>query len=372
MFIKITPFDTLFFRTGRPFSGGVDTWVDAVFPPFPSTLYGAIRSFLIFHMGTIEEFKKGKFKEIIGTPSEKGSLVLKGPFLYKKDDVFLKPPLDIVYVSDEENLQPLKLLEKPDLFVSDYGPENILIWPEENAAEEAEGVIDLVEFMSYLENKQDEYGFLGRSKKTSGDEVNREIYAQEQKVGIARDVLTGTSKENYLYRIPLVRLQKDVSLLINVGGVDGLPSRGVIQLGGESKAAEFERINGNPIEELMNIKLTFSNGLFKLYLATPAIFENGWLPKWINKETFEGEFEGIKLKLVACAIGRSVSIGGWDMAKNKPKPMRKAVPAGSVYYFRLENEDYTEKIRESFHFKNISDVLPEEGFGLAVLGEVKL
>ena len=31
-------------------------------------------------------------------------------------------------------------------------------------------------------------------------------------------------------------------------------------LGGESKAAEFERINGNPIEELMNIKLTFSNG----------------------------------------------------------------------------------------------------------------
>ena len=58
------------------------------------------------------------------------------------------------------------------------------------------------------------------------------------------------------------------------------------------------------------------------------------------------------------------------MAKNKPKPMRKAVPAGSVYYFRLENEDYTEKIRESFHFKNISDVLPEEGFGLAILGEL--
>jgi CRISPR-associated protein Cmr3 len=43
---------------------------------------------------------------------------------------------------------------------------------------------------------------------------------------------------------------------------------------------------------------------------------------------------------------RSVSIGGWNMAKNQPKPMRKAVPAGSVYYFRLENEDYTEKIEK--------------------------
>ena len=38
---------------------------------------------------------------------------------------------------------------------------------------------------------------------------------------------------------------------------------------------------------------------------------------------------------------------------NKPKPMRKAVPAGSVYYFRLENEDYTEKIRESFILKHL-------------------
>ena len=71
MFIKITPFDTLFFRTGRPFSGGVDTWVDAVFPPFPSTLYGAIRSFLIFHMGTIEEFKKENLKKLSGHQARK-------------------------------------------------------------------------------------------------------------------------------------------------------------------------------------------------------------------------------------------------------------------------------------------------------------
>jgi hypothetical protein len=40
----------------------------------------------------LKNLKKGEFKEIIGTPNEKGSLMLKGPFLYKKGDIFLNHP----------------------------------------------------------------------------------------------------------------------------------------------------------------------------------------------------------------------------------------------------------------------------------------
>ena len=362
MFIKITPFDTLFFRTGRPFSGGEDTWVDTVFPPFPSTLYGAIRSLLIFHMGTIEDFKAGRFKEIIGTPTEKGSMKLKGPFLHKKGDIFLRSPHDILRVNDKGKLEPLKLLKKPNLFISNYGLEDILVWPKEDTVDESTGFIDMIEFIDYLKNK----------KETYYETKKEEIYVWEYKIGIARNKATGTSKEGYLYRIPLIRLLGDANLVVKVEGVNDFPTEGAIQLGGESKAAKFEKTDAHQLEELVNIDLNFSEGFFKVYLATPAVFENGWLPKWIDEETLEGKFEGVKLKLIACAIGRSIPIGGWDMAKNRPKPMRRAVPAGSVYYFQLVDNNSATRVKEAFHLKNISDLLPEEGFGLAILGEVKL
>ncbi len=62
---------------------GSETWADSIFPPYPSTIYGAIRSWLIFEKGGLKDFKEGKFKEELGTENEKGSLLIKGPFLKK-------------------------------------------------------------------------------------------------------------------------------------------------------------------------------------------------------------------------------------------------------------------------------------------------
>lgn len=57
--------------------------------------------------------------------------------------------------------------------------------------------------------------------------------------------------------------------------------------------------------------------------------------------------------------------------------MRKAAPAGSVYYFKILNSSDDQELKEAFHFKNISDDFVDikyskEGFGLGILGEVKL
>jgi CRISPR-associated protein Cmr3 len=49
--------------------------------------------------------------------------------------------------------------------------------------------------------------------------------------------------------------------------------------------------------------------------------------------------------------------------------MRKAVPAGSVYYFEVRNGD-TDSLIGKFHCQNISDELKEEGFGLSFVGGV--
>ncbi|HAA83487.1 MAG: CRISPR-associated protein Cmr3 [Thermoanaerobacterium sp.] len=374
MFIKIKPFDTLFFRTGRPFSIGADTWAETVFPPLPSTIYGAIRSFLIFNFGKLEDFKSSnhRLKDYVGcvkdSKIEYGTLSLKGVFLLKNGKLYFPSPKDLVKKKEKENLYLLQFKNKSCLFISDYDLENILLWQSNEQVDEAKGWLNYDDFIDYLKARKNEFSLL----------ESKEFFEIEPKIGIKRSRETFSSEEDFLYRIPLIRLNKDVSILVEIDGVDGFifPKSGVMQLGGEGKAVSFELIPDDLLKEIRDLDFQFSNGYFKIYLATPSVFKNGWYPGWINSN-FEGEFNGIKLKLVACAVGKPISIGGWDIVNNKPKPMRKAVPAGSVYYFKILNFVNPSEIKEVFHLKNISDDFKDikyfkEGFGLAILGEVKL
>lgn len=359
MFIKITPFDTLFFRTGRPFTAGENAWAEGVFPPFPSTLYGAVRSSMLFRRGNLKDFYDGKYHQDLGTPESEGSLEIVGLLLYK-DEVLLRAPLDLVLVYNKK-LEPLKFCTKPSLFVSSYNLQNILIWQKKEIVDESHGWLSLIDFCSYLKNKEKSYSAMRID----------DLFHYEHKIGIARNKETLTSKEGYFYRIPLVRLKSGVSLVAEVEGLSDFPEEGIIQLGGECRGAFFTKID-DPIKLLRELTFNFENGLFKICLATPAIFEKGWIPKWVDESNFEGLYNGIELKLLGCALGKSLSVGGWDIAKNRPKSMRKAVPAGSVYYFKILNSSGAQEIKQAFHLKNISDVNPTEGFGLAIIGEVNL
>ncbi|MEO0297373.1 MAG: type III-B CRISPR module-associated protein Cmr3 [candidate division WOR-3 bacterium] len=361
MWIKISPNDTLFFRSGRPFAMGFETWTDTIFPPYPSTIYGALRTFLIFERSSLREFKSGKYKDI-GTPDKKGTMKIIGPFIFNSENgkIYLPSPLDLVMKKEnkkKDKLFQISKLKKPEIFYAEYPLEDILIYPKREQVESAEGYLDSITFKEYLQGQNREYSFI------SG------FYTPEPKIGIARDDITLSSKEGYLYRIPMIRLKKDYCFLVKIDGIDNMPEKGLFALGGEGKTVKFEKINDNPLEDLENMNFELKDGIFKIYLVTPAIFEKGWLPGWINAETLEGEKDGIKLKLIACSIGKFIRIGGWDIAKGEPKPMYKAVPPGSVYYFKVLSGSF-EKIKEVFHFKNISDINPEEGFGLSCVGVV--
>jgi len=56
MLAKITPLDIVFFRDGKPFSWGEETWAGGIFPPYPSTIYGALRT--MWFSENIQEFSK--------------------------------------------------------------------------------------------------------------------------------------------------------------------------------------------------------------------------------------------------------------------------------------------------------------------------
>lgn len=378
MFINVKPFDTLFFRNGRPFYAGEDTWVESIFPPYPSTFYGALRSFLIFSGGGLDEFKKGdhKYKDMIGYRSngrvEYGSLKLNSVYVSQSDVLYVQAPHDLLKVKGKEG-EELCLLSKkrrPDVFISNYPFEECLINTNNQKTEETNSLTDLDALTEYLTLSKTRFDFVDP----------RNVFNFEDKIGIKRDKTKLSSQEGYLYRLPLISLRKDTSFVLDVDGanLDDFPSSGVLKLGGEGKAAKFEVLppSEDPLKNLKEIKYSFKNEYFKVCLLSPAIFSHGFLPSWIDDKTFEGEYKGIRLKLVSCSLGKPVYVGGWDLDAQKPKPTRKAVPAGSVYYFKLLGSADISQLKMAFHLNNISDDFEDtkyskEGYGLAVLGEVE-
>ena len=363
MWYKIKPFDTLFFRDGRPFTMGGETWANQIFPPYPSTIYGALRSWLIFEKGTLKDFKENKFKEELGNPNEKGSFSVKGVFLSKEDLLYFPIPRDLFFDKNEEKqrLYTIQSIEKPSLLVSDYPMNHILINQNQKELEEAKGWIDLFNLQDYLENKGQVLTFIEDDK----------FYDKEKKTGIKRNKITLNAEVGHLYRISMIRLQKNVNFYLDINGLNDYPQKGMIRLGGEGKMIKIEKVeNLDHFQYLREIQINLSKKCFKIYFATPVIFKKGWIPEWLDSETLEGIYKNIKLKLIACALGKYIQIGGWDLANQKPKPMYRAVPAGSVYYFEVLDDSDANKIKEVFHLKNISDVYPEEGYGLSLVGGI--
>ena len=145
-----------------------------------------------------------------------------------------------------------------------------------------------------------------------------------------------------------------------------------IKLGGESKTANISYVDkrDGEIKEDIDELSEFINEhrRFKIYFMTPAIFQNGWYPDFVIKSDDYYLKDFPSFKMVAAAVGKSRHIGGWDLGKNRPKDMMRAVPSGSVYFFSAEKgvEISVDELVNYFHRKNHS-LRKEEGFGFCLM-----
>lgn len=116
----------------------------------------------------------------------------------------------------------------------------------------------------------------------------------------------------------------------------------------------------------------------RMVLATPAVFSNGWLPGWIKKDTLEGRPpdapKGVTLRLVSACISRWKPLSGWSLESGSrgPKPIRRLVPAGSVYFFEVTEGNPADLV-EPLWLRPVSDAMggldySRDGFGLALWG----
>lgn len=353
MQIEITPFDTLFFRDGKPFSMGDEVWASGLFPPPPSVLYGALRTSYFASLPDQIGLAAGFF----ASDEQKGQdptrkLQITGFALkHGEDDRYFPVPADLIRT--KEKPRPVLLSRTPNPINSSGKLREILGTSELSEAYPTGSMISFGNMRDYLaERPVNQFTILPPSF----------FRISESKTGIARSSTTGSAKEGHLYRVEMARMEKKVSFLCEYKNLE--LDTNLIKLGGEAKAVSIQNSERNILPTAGGMK----NNLFKLYLSTPAIFSQGWLPSWINPETMEGTLpqSQVHVKLIAAAIGKATNLGGFDMQKRKFKPMKRAVPAGSTYYFESlqgENPSY-------IHGKSISDYLPEQGFGIAFLGTV--
>jgi len=355
------PIDLLFFRDGKPFTMGDDTWASGNIIPAPSVIYGALKA--AYYSVYPDEFEK------ISADNDPASenITVEGIYFRFENSNFFPLPLDYVYEKNKSAIEKrkekrdgeyqVKLLEEPVKRNFSSADQFKLSISDEEVETLDNGLITELDLGVYLRNF------------SSAKEINAikldDLIVKEPKIGIGRENTTHTTAEGKLYRVGMIRfknLDLGVKTKENLQEILGLKTK----LGGEGKIVEItEDTKDFEIEEV-----DFSGEIskIKLYLSTPAVFENGWLPKWIDKRTFEGEYNGIKLKLFSAFIGKPQYIGGFDMAKRCPKPMKKVVPAGSVYYFEVL-EGNKEELINTFHGKSISEFdTNKQGFGITFLG----
>lgn len=363
MKFQIKALDTLFFRDSKPFARGEETWADGIFPPFPSVVYGALRTWFI------SNHKEAFSEDVI---QKSAAIIIKSIQYRVEGSTYFPMPLDMAEMkgkekvveydeSDKKAYKVLRLiLHKMEGLVSSYPFEAILLPPVQTIVKDVEqGLIQLDDFKQYLNSPQTDY----KIRKVS------DFAPVEPKVGIGRNDFSNTASDALLYRVGM-RRASEFEILTNFELPDNETpanqSHMFTKLGAENKVVELRQSRQDI--DINKDEITLKPGRFKLYLSTPGIFENGWAPD-LSKH-------GINATLVGAAVGKPLHIGGFDIKKGKPKTMYKAVPAGSVYFY--ETEESTDNLKNKLFGKSISEKMSQQaddeidfdkqGFGIAYIG----
>lgn len=375
--ITIEPMDTFFFRDARSFTAGAGTTAEFSFPT-PLTFFGAIGSAVLnsteglnltdFFNKDYEHHKLGKYDADLKNTGMK----LKGPFLHRNDEVFFPPPANL-WISDIKQYQE-SFLAKPynknwlwDLKADCLNPLEI----PKNTPTKIKLLNQYISIDVLLQ-------YLSDSLEKVESRYENEFYIRENRYGHALSSDTLTVETGYFYTATHLRFLDEVEgtnynktgFILIAEGIDetDLPDK-TIFLGGERRKAmikvqSIDKIVPDQPEVLKKIQ---SAKRFFIYLMTPAIFINGWFRDWPLK--FQGAC------LVGAAVNKPQYISGWMVNSSNfggmPRPIMKAVPAGSVYFFEAKawNDSQFEEMYSKYHFgESLSEKYSSSGFGVSLIG----
>lgn len=402
----IEPLDVLFFRDSKPFSAGDVHGAkgDTLLPA--QAFAGAVRSAVLARVLSKAQKTFGDFATDpkvqalaaeVGTPGGYGDFCCLGPFPAQERrgewHVWLPTPFDLLKETDKKDsrvVRELLPMEKTADVIACRPPATAPLWlAQERASGECQSPLFTDHQLAvYLKHTG------GRPAIQLDEQAGSEFFRSERRVGIALEQ-DRRAREGLLYSAHFMRVREDSftrkGFIIETNATS-LGKEGLLKLGGEGRAATYSQlpeeslkawyslIKGSDSQELR--KQLAKSRRFKLYLAAPALFSQGWLPDFIQPDTLCSGSEGllgkagIKVRLVSAAVGKPLHIGGWDMAKHMPKVMYKAVPGGSVYFMECLEGD-TDSLFSLLHGtvalqQQVADAELREfasiGYGLTFIG----
>lgn len=334
--------DSWFFRESRPHGAAGGSELASLFPPPARTVAGSVRTLIgeaagVDWRGFVDGPSYAELRELIGVGDDLGQLALRGPFLMK-DGARLYPA-------------PLHLLEQRE------GKRSVFVRLRPGSPVECDlGTVCLPEMITPKPGAKpleqvwlttsDLLAVLGGGEPAVPLRAD-DLFAEEPRLGIARDNARRTVQEGLLYQTRHIRLKEGMAIGVEVGGLESSPTGGVLRFGGEGRPAAVT-VAG----ELPSLSVPTINGRrLLLMLLTHADFGGDWLPPGFTKthengvDVWSGELNDIALTIHAACPGKSAREGGWDLLARRPRAVTGLVPAGSVYFCTVEGDPETAAAR---------------------------
>ncbi|MCP5498569.1 MAG: type III-B CRISPR module-associated protein Cmr3 [Leptospiraceae bacterium] len=360
----IEPLDTLFFRDGRPFNMGDETWAEGMFPPNPSVIYGALRSayFSLYP----DEF------QYAGTENDpSNNIAITDIYFCELSDknekyFYYLTPADILKPKNKKSGNyDYQLISSKNTSLENKIKNIPLYNISENLIRLENTFITRRTFLKYIQASNKE--------KVETESINSFI-SNEPKIGIGRERTKHAAKDGMLYRTNMIRTanksKSDRKLhFVITYNFEGdkefiIPDTTLLKLGGEGKVININSIN--PQSDIL-LSENFSSKYIKFYLKTPLI-TNDLIPKKIYE--YINEYLKVEVENITPITYKPIYIGGFDLKNKKPKTMYKAYPSGSIFIVETkEKVTYTNKIFKECINHSLSEKREKEGYGLFQLAK---
>jgi len=395
--LQMTPLDPLVARDGRPFGARQGNRMRGLPWPLPSVVAGSFRTALVKSSAGLDF--SGRIPQRLMQIAVAGAFPVYGGGLYlpAPNDAVAEPnengkeikrlhrvvPQPITGGCDlsEDGLQPVMLSESQAR--KDFKPAQVPAWwPVGKYAEWLLGN-EVCFDSSFLHNPIQE------TRDHVSLEAERGAAAEAQIFATAGLNMTHLPRFDVDGSRPVHKRLAEITLSSRITIPASETALTIAQqfaiwhpLGGERRMVHWQQVEAQPTG--WNCPATIRSTLatatkVRMVLATPAVFKDGWKPGWLTNGR-EGALSGVKLKLVGASIGRWKAVSGWSLArindegqidpsgKPGPKPIRRMVPAGSVYFF--ECEQGAAGTLADLWLHSVSDDPQEQrdGFGLATWG----
>jgi CRISPR-associated protein Cmr3 len=397
--LQLTPCDPIIARDGRPFGVGQGNRMRSLAWPLPSTVAGALRTALV---------KANPDLDFMGEmPQQLMAVEVAGLFPTRNGELYLPSPNDCAWEEKSGKvfrLRPVPLEEGEGADFPANGLDPVRLTEgqaqEDFKAKALPAWWPLGKYVEWLVTEKSDFS------KDWFDTDFLNAAASESRDHVCLDAETGAAAEGQIFATaglnathlprfgvesskPFQKRFAEITLSARVTipepGFEHIENfAGWHPLGGERRLVHWQQGEAMDLWKCPDaVKPVLESApRIRMILATPTIFEHGWRPGWLDAETLTGKpFEdGPTLRLVGVANLRWKAVSGWAYQKindagrldpngrSGPKPIRRMVPAGSVYFFECKPGEGASLA--DHWLKSVCDGEQDrrDGFGLAIWG----